>query len=61
MWPKTHQSMTLGYLHHFKHLQNVLHESKLDKRTQYMIEIVFQVSRYGFKDNPTIPEELDVA
>ena len=29
----------------FESLRHVLHESKLDKRTQYMIEVMFQVRR----------------
>ena len=28
----------------FDRLRNVLHEANLDKRTQYMIEVMFQVS-----------------
>ena len=44
----------------FDRLRNVLHESNLDKRTQYMIEVMFQVRKDGFKDNPAVPEELDV-
>ena len=38
----------------------MLHESSLDKRTQYMIEVMFQVRKDGFKDNPSVPEELDL-
>jgi len=44
----------------FERLRHVLHESTLDKRTQYMIEVMFQVRKDGFKDNPSIPEELDL-
>ena len=44
----------------FDRLRNVLHESSLDKRTQYMIEVMFQVRKDGFKDNPSIAEELDL-
>ena len=44
----------------FERLRHVLHESKLDKRTQYMIEVMFQVRKDGFKDNVAVPEELDV-
>ena len=39
----------------FDRLRNVLHESNLDKRTQYMIEVMFQVRKDGFKDNPAVP------
>lgn len=31
----------------FESLRHVLHESKLDKRTQYMIEVMFQVCLNG--------------
>ena len=44
----------------FERLRHVLHESTLDKRTQYMIEVMFQVRKDGFKDNPSIAEELDL-
>ena len=44
----------------FESLRTVLHESNLDKRTQYMIEVMFQVRKDGFKDNPAVLEELDL-
>merc|ERR1739838_369996 len=44
----------------FESLRTVLHESNLDKRTQYMIEVMFQVRKDGFKDNPSVLEELDL-
>ena len=44
----------------FERLRHVLHESTLDKRTQYMIEVMFQVRKDGFKDNPSVAEELDL-
>ena len=44
----------------FERLRHVQHESTLDKRTQYMIEVMFQVRKDGFKDNPSIAEELDL-
>ena len=33
----------------FERLRTVLHESEIDKRTQYMIEVMFQVRKDGFK------------
>lgn len=33
----------------FDRLRNVLHEADLDKRTQYMIEVMFQVKRVPIK------------
>lgn len=38
----------------FDRLRNVLHEADLDKRTQYMIEVMFQVCLYLFLLSPTI-------
>ena len=53
--------MTIPGIHAiFERLRHVLHESTLDKRTQYMIEVMFQVRKDGFKDNPSIAEELDL-
>ncbi|XP_037958134.1 pre-mRNA-splicing factor CWC22 homolog isoform X2 [Teleopsis dalmanni] len=44
----------------FEMLKNILHEGKLDKRVQYMIEVIFQVRKDGFKDHPSIVEELEL-
>lgn len=44
----------------FERLRHVLHESLLDKRTQYMIEVMFQVRKDGFKDNPAVTDDLDL-
>lgn len=44
----------------FEMLRNILHEGQLDKRIQYMIEVVFQVRKDGFKDHAAITEELDL-
>ncbi|KAK2722072.1 pre-mRNA-splicing factor CWC22 homolog [Artemia franciscana] len=44
----------------FESLRHVLNESMLDKRVQYMIEVMFQVRKDGFKDNPSVVEELDL-
>lgn len=38
----------------------VLHEASISKRVQYMIEVLAQVRREKYKDNPRIPEELDL-
>ncbi|KAF3195564.1 pre-mRNA-splicing factor cwc22 [Orbilia oligospora] len=40
--------------------RNILHESSIDKRVQYMIEVLFQVRRDKYKDNPIVREELDL-
>ena len=44
----------------FDQFRNILHEQDLDKRVQYMIEVLFQVRKDKYKDNPAIPEELDL-
>lgn len=44
----------------FDSLRHVLHEADLDKRVKYMIEVMFQVRKDGFKDNPAVLEDLDL-
>ncbi|RTE74593.1 Pre-mRNA-splicing factor cwc22 [Fusarium euwallaceae] len=44
----------------FDQFRNILHEADIDKRTQYMIEVLFQVRKDKFKDNPAVKEELDL-
>lgn len=44
----------------FELLKNILHQGKLDKRVQYMIEVLFQVRRDGFKDHQSIIESLEL-
>ncbi|XP_078460071.1 pre-mRNA-splicing factor CWC22 homolog isoform X2 [Lampetra planeri] len=44
----------------FERLRNILHESQIDKRVQYMIEVMFAIRKDGFKDHPVIPEGLDL-
>ncbi|KAJ2851393.1 pre-mRNA-splicing factor cwc22 [Coemansia brasiliensis] len=44
----------------FDAFRSILHEAEIDKRTQYMIEMLFQYRRDGFKDNAVIPEGLDL-
>lgn len=44
----------------FEMLKNILHEGKLEKRIQYMIEVVFQVRKDGFKDHVAIVESLEL-
>ncbi len=44
----------------FSTLRNLLHESTLDKRTQYMIEVLFAVRKDQFKAHPAIPTGLDL-
>ncbi|KAJ6780557.1 hypothetical protein PWT90_10316 [Aphanocladium album] len=44
----------------FDQFRNILHEAGIDKRTQYMIEVLFQVRKDRYKDNPAVKEELDL-
>ncbi|KAI0180987.1 MIF4G-domain-containing protein [Hypoxylon sp. FL1284] len=44
----------------FDQFRNILHEADIDKRVQFMIEVLFQVRKDKFKDNPAIREELDL-
>ena len=44
----------------FSTLRNLLHESSLDKRTQYMIEVLFAVRKDQFKAHPAVPTGLDL-
>ncbi|XP_014668992.1 PREDICTED: pre-mRNA-splicing factor CWC22 homolog [Priapulus caudatus] len=44
----------------FDRLRSVLHEGGVEKRVQYMIEVVAQVRKDGFKDFPAVVPELDL-
>ncbi|GAA5968130.1 hypothetical protein JCM11641_003742 [Rhodosporidiobolus odoratus] len=44
----------------FDRFRTILNESNIDKRVQYMVEVLFQVRKDKFKDNPVIPEGLDL-
>jgi pre-mRNA-splicing factor CWC22 len=44
----------------YDQFRSILHEAEIDKRTQYMIEVLFQVRKDKYKDNPAIKEELDL-
>ena len=44
----------------FDQFRTILHEADIDRRTQYMIEVLFQVRKDKYKDNPVIKEELDL-
>ncbi|EGX97163.1 cell cycle control protein (Cwf22), putative [Cordyceps militaris CM01] len=44
----------------FDQFRNILHEAGIDKRTQYMIEVLFQVRKDRYKDNQAVKEELDL-
>lgn len=44
----------------YERFRAVLHEGEIDKRIQYMIEVLFQVRKDKYKDNPAILKELDL-
>jgi hypothetical protein len=44
----------------FERLRTVLHEGEIDKRVQYMVEVMFAVRKDGFKDHPSVMAELDL-
>ncbi|KAL1922954.1 uncharacterized protein VTP21DRAFT_9330 [Calcarisporiella thermophila] len=44
----------------FDRLRAILREGTIDKRIQYMIEVLFQVRKDRYKDNPPIAPELDL-
>ncbi|KAL7424964.1 pre-mRNA-splicing factor cwc22 [Cryptotrichosporon argae] len=44
----------------YERFRAVLHEGAISKRCQYMIEVLFQVRKDKYKDNPSIPEGLDL-
>uniref|UniRef100_T1IGH0 MI domain-containing protein n=2 Tax=Rhodnius prolixus TaxID=13249 RepID=T1IGH0_RHOPR len=44
----------------FDMLRNILHEGKLEKRIQYMIEVMFQIRKDEFRSFPSVVEELDL-
>ncbi|KAJ3100931.1 pre-mRNA-splicing factor cwc22 [Phlyctochytrium planicorne] len=44
----------------FERFRSILHEGAIDKRTQYMVEVLFQVRKEKFKDNPPVMPELEL-
>ena len=44
----------------FERFRAVLNEGTISQRVQYMIEVLMQVRKDKFKDNPIIPEGLDL-
>ncbi|KAK0530546.1 pre-mRNA-splicing factor cwc22 [Tilletia horrida] len=44
----------------FDRFRAILYEGNITKRVQFMIEVLSQVRRENFKDNPRIPENLDL-
>ncbi|CAB4036205.1 pre-mRNA-splicing factor CWC22 homolog, partial [Paramuricea clavata] len=44
----------------FERLRSILHNSDIEKRVQYMVEVMFAIRKDKFKDHPSVVEELDV-
>lgn len=44
----------------FERFRAILHEGNVETRVQYMIEVLFQVRKEGYKDHPVISEGLDL-
>lgn len=44
----------------FERFRTVLNEGSISQRVQYMIEVLMQVRKDKFKDNPILPEGLDL-
>lgn len=44
----------------FDSLRSILHEGQIDKRVQYMIEVMFAIRKDGFKDHPAVIADLDL-
>lgn len=44
----------------YDQFRSILHEADIDKRVQYMIEVLFQVRKDKYKNNPALKEELDL-
>lgn len=42
----------------FESLRTVLHEATIDKRVQYMIEVMFAIRKDGFKVRPSADSPL---
>ncbi|ESP01900.1 hypothetical protein LOTGIDRAFT_138828, partial [Lottia gigantea] len=44
----------------FDRLRNILHEGQIDKRVQYMMEVMFAIRKDGFKEYQAVIEKLDL-
>lgn len=44
----------------FERFRIILHEALIDKRVQYMVEVLFQLRQEGFKGHPAVRKDLDL-
>ena len=44
----------------FDQFRHILNDSDIETRTQFMIEVLFQVRKDKYKDNVSVPEDLDL-
>lgn len=44
----------------FERFRVVLNESKISQRVQFMVEVLMQIRKDRYKDNPILPEGLDL-
>jgi pre-mRNA-splicing factor CWC22 len=44
----------------FERFRSILHEAEIDRRVQYMVEVLFQVRKEKYKDHPILEPELDL-
>ncbi|KAF2210908.1 hypothetical protein CERZMDRAFT_106674 [Cercospora zeae-maydis SCOH1-5] len=44
----------------YDQFRGILHEADIDKRVQYMIEVLFQIRKDKYKDHQAVREELDL-
>lgn len=44
----------------FERLRSILHEANLNKRVQYMIEVMFAIRKDGFSAHPSVVKELEL-
>ncbi|GAA31003.2 pre-mRNA-splicing factor CWC22 [Clonorchis sinensis] len=44
----------------FEHLRRILNEGNCDKRISYMLEVMFQIRRDGWKDHPIVLPDLEL-
>lgn len=44
----------------YDQFRSILHEADIDKRVQYMIEVLFHIRKDKYKDHPAVKDELDL-